>query len=78
MRQPVQKYAAIIFWILAILDLVGIAARIEWLHMIVKPLLAPALLLLLLKTHSSTPGKNLIVIGLLFSWLGDEIGRAHV
>ena len=73
MQQPVQKYAAIIFWILAILDLVGIAARIELLHMIVKPMLIPALLLLLLKTHTSTPGKKLLLIGLIFSWLGDVL-----
>ena len=73
MQQPVQKYAAIFFWILAILDLVGIAAHIEWLHIIVKALLIPALLLLLLKTQTLTPGKNLIVIGLLFSWLGDVL-----
>ena len=73
MQQPVQKYAVIVFWILAILDLVGIAARIELLHVIAKPLLVPALLLLLLKTNSSTPRKKLLLIGLIFSWLGDVL-----
>ena len=73
MRQPVQKYATIAFWILAILYLVGIAFNIQLLHFIVKPLLIPALLLLLLKTNSSPPGKKLLVIGLLFSWLGDVL-----
>ncbi len=73
MMQPAQKKSAIVFWILAILDMVGIAAHIEWLHVIVKPLLIPALLLLLLKTHSLTPHKKLLVIGLIFSWLGDVL-----
>jgi uncharacterized membrane protein YhhN len=71
MKQPVQKKLAFAFWILAILDMVGIAANIEMLHFIVKPLLIPALLLLLFYTRSTVPGKNLLLIGLFFSWMGD-------
>ena len=71
MKQPLQKIWVFAFWILAILDIVGIAAEIEILHFIVKPLLIPALLLLLWKTRSSVPGKNLLLAGLFFSWLGD-------
>jgi uncharacterized membrane protein YhhN len=71
MQQPVQKKMAFAFWILAILDMVGIAAHIEMLHFIVKPLLIPALLLLLFYTRSTVPGKNLLLIGLFFSWMGD-------
>lgn len=71
MLQPVQKKFAFAFWILAILDVVGIAANIEILHVVVKPLLIPALLLLLMYTRSTVPHKNLLLIGLFFSWMGD-------
>ena len=71
MQQPVQKKIAFLFCLLAVLDVVGIAANIETLHFIVKPLLIPALWLLLYFTKSAVPGKNLLLAGLLFSWLGD-------
>ena len=71
MQQPVQKKIAFGFLILALLDVTGIAANIEMLHFIVKPLLIPALLLLLFYTRSTVPGKNLLLTGLFFSWMGD-------
>ena len=71
MQQPVQKKIATLFWLLAVLDVVGIAANIEMLHFAVKPLLIPALWLLLYLTKSTVPGKNLLLTGLFFSWLGD-------
>ena len=71
MQQAVQKKMAIVFWILALLDIAGITANQPALHFIAKPLLIPALLLLLFFTRSSVPGKNLLLAGLLFSWLGD-------
>ena len=71
MQQPVQKKSAFLFWLLAMLDVVGIAANIEMLHFVVKPLLIPALLLLLYFTKSTVPGKNLLLTGLFFSWMGD-------
>lgn len=71
MQQAVQKKIAIAFWILALLDMAGIAASQPMLHFIAKPLLIPALLLLLFFTRSSLPGKNLLLAGLLFSWMGD-------
>ena len=71
MHQPVQKKLAFLFWLLALLDVVGIAANIETLHFAVKPLLIPALWLLLFFTRSTVPGKNILLTGLFFSWLGD-------
>ena len=71
MLQPAQKKITFVFWILAILDLAGIAANIDMLHFVVKPMLIPALLLLLFYTRSTVPGKNLLLIGLFFSWMGD-------
>lgn len=71
MQQPVQKKIAILFWLLAMLDVVGIAGNIEVLHFVAKPLLMPVLFLLLFFTRSVVPGKNLLLIGLFFSWMGD-------
>ena len=71
MQQPVQKKIAFAFWVLTLLDITGIAANIQLLHFIAKPLLIPALLLLLVFTKSATPGKNLLLAGLFFSWMGD-------
>ena len=71
MQQPVQKKMAFVFWILAMLDITGIAANQQMLHFIAKPLLIPALLLLLFFTKSTVPGKNLLLMGLFFSWMGD-------
>ncbi|HQW93549.1 MAG TPA: lysoplasmalogenase family protein, partial [Ferruginibacter sp.] len=71
MLQPVQNKIIIAFWVLAFLDLLGIAAGIEILHFTVKPLLIPVLILLLLKTRSTVPGKNLLMTVLFFSWMGD-------
>ncbi|MBK6635077.1 MAG: lysoplasmalogenase [Chitinophagaceae bacterium] len=71
MLQPVQNKIILAFWVLALLDLLGIAAGIEILHYTVKPLLIPVLILLLLKTRSTVPGKNLLMTGLFFSWMGD-------
>lgn len=71
MQQPVQKKLTFLFWLLAILDVAGIAANIEMLHFAVKPLLIPALWLLLYFTKSVIPGKNVLLTGLFFSWLGD-------
>jgi uncharacterized membrane protein YhhN len=71
MQQALQKKLSIAFWILALLDIVGITANIEILHFIVKPLLIPALLGLLFYSGSTIPGKKLLGTGLIFSWLGD-------
>ena len=71
MKRPIQKKLAIAFWVLALLDITGIAAGIEMLHFIAKPLLIPALFLLLLNTNSTIPGKKLLLTGLFFSWMGD-------
>ena len=71
MHQPAQKKLALAFWLLALLDIAGIAAGIEPLHFIAKPLLIPALFALLLVSPSIIPGKKLLLIGLFFSWLGD-------
>jgi uncharacterized membrane protein YhhN len=71
--QLVQKRHSYLFWLLALLDLAGIAADIELLHYVAKPLLMPALLLLLAFTRNGSAGKNLLMAGLFFSWTGDVL-----
>lgn len=61
----------IIFWISTAADITGLAANITTLHYIAKPLLLPALMLLLFISVKKTPGKKLLLTALLFSWLGD-------
>ena len=71
MQQAAQKITAMAFWILALLDIAGIAAAQPTLHAVAKPLLIPVLLLLLIITSSAVPGKILLIVGLCFSWMGD-------
>lgn len=66
-----QTKIAIIFWLLALTDIIGIAFQIPELHFFAKPLLVPALLLLLFVTKTVSPGKYLLIAGLFFSWFGD-------
>lgn len=71
MHLPAQKKLALAFWLLALLDIAGIAAGITALHFIAKPLLVPALFMSLLASPSTVPGKKLLLTGLFFSWMGD-------
>ncbi len=73
MLQPAQKKMFIIFWLLAILNLVGNAASIETLQYITKPLLLPALMLSFYWGNAAAAGKNIILTGLFFSWMGDVL-----
>ena len=71
MKYKLQIPFALIFWIIVGADVLGIATGISWLHYIAKPLLIPALLLLLVFTPVTAPRKYLLLTGLFFSWLGD-------
>lgn len=71
MLQPKQKITVYIFCIATIIDLISIATNSQLLHYMVKPLLMPALMVLLWLTVSNVPNKSLLLTGLFFSWLGD-------
>jgi uncharacterized membrane protein YhhN len=71
MQQPVQKKWAFVFAVLSLLYIAGIAFNVNMLYYVAKPLLIPALLVLLFFTKSSVPGKYLLLTGLFFSWMGD-------
>ncbi len=61
----------IAFWLLTLTDITAIVGHFITLHYITKPLLVPALILLLHFTKSGVPGKKLLLAGLFFSWMGD-------
>ncbi|HMK05813.1 MAG TPA: lysoplasmalogenase [Ferruginibacter sp.] len=62
---------SIIFWIIAAVDIIGIAADISILHYVAKPFLVPVLMILLTTATGVSKGKGLMLAALFFSWLGD-------
>lgn len=71
MKYKLQIPFAFIFWCVVVINSIGIAANITLLHFITKPLLVPVLIMLLVFTPTVAPRKNLLITGLVFSWLGD-------
>jgi uncharacterized membrane protein YhhN len=71
MKNKLQIQIMILFWIIVALHITGIASGISILPFITKPLLVPVLILLLIISKTIIPGKNLMLTGLVFSWLGD-------
>jgi len=68
---PFQTFF-ISFWVLVCIDLFALLIGANWLHTIAKPLLMPALLLLLIcATDQSFPRRTFLMTGLFFSWMGD-------
>ena len=63
MVQPIQKKITLAFLLLAMMDIVGILIQSEWMHYIAKPLLIPALLILMYFTNSPLPGKKILMTG---------------
>lgn len=66
-----QTILQIIFWLIATADITGIAAGVWQLHYFAKPLLLPALIVLLLTSVKNAQGKNIMLAAVFFSWLGD-------
>lgn len=71
MKDKLQIPFTFIFWVIVGADVLGIVTGISTLHYIAKPLLIPALILLLVFTATTAPRKKLLLTGLFFSWLGD-------
>lgn len=59
--------------VLTLMDITGILIQSERLHFIAKPLLIPALLLLMYVTKNGVKGRTLLMTGLFFSWAGDVL-----
>lgn len=71
--KPIQKKISLAFLLLAAIDITGLLIQSDRLHYVAKPLLIPALLLLLYFTASHVKGKTLLMAGLVFSWMGDVL-----
>lgn len=68
---PFQRFV-ISFWLLVCIDVLALLIGVQWLHTIAKPLLMPALMLLLVNaTNDRFNQRTLVLTGLFFSWLGD-------
>jgi uncharacterized membrane protein YhhN len=63
----------IIFWVIAAAHVIGIAANIPNMQYVTKPLLLPALIVLLASATSNAPGRKLMLAALFFSWAGDVL-----
>ncbi|MCX6314234.1 MAG: lysoplasmalogenase family protein, partial [Sphingobacteriales bacterium] len=66
-----RRIISIVFWSLCLADLLAIYAGIEILQLMIKPLLIPALMILLVSITTTNRDKKLLLIGLFFSWMGD-------
>lgn len=73
MKKNTATVWSILFIAITLANAAGIAAGSGIIHFVTKPLLMPVLLLLLIFTHTPTNGKQLILAGLFFSWLGDVL-----
>jgi uncharacterized membrane protein YhhN len=60
-----------LFWLLTLINLLGIQLGFTWLHAIAKPLLIPFLIGMLFYSGKAGTKRKWILIGLFFSWLGD-------
>ena len=72
MQKIAQQKLSIIFWIVAAADICSILFTWPWPHYIFKALLIPALIMLW-RTSDGYGGKYILLIGLIFSWLGDVL-----
>jgi uncharacterized membrane protein YhhN len=59
------------YWVLVLIELTVPLFALPWINYFVKPLLMPALIILLLQGANPIRSKKLVLIGLIFSWLGD-------
>jgi uncharacterized membrane protein YhhN len=73
MKRSAIAFWSLIFILLTLLDATAAGMGVNTMHQVVKPMLMPALLLLLLCVKTPIAEKKLIIAALLFSWLGDVL-----
>jgi uncharacterized membrane protein YhhN len=71
MQRNTRQNLSGLFWTIAGLDILAILINSKALNHLAKPLLLPVLIISLLHTRPKTPGKKLLLSGLIFSWAGD-------
>ncbi len=69
-QMPIKK-SVTLFWLLVIIYIIGLAVQSPWVPYFAKPLLMPALMLVLNIVPANIKGKQIIFIALIFAWLGD-------
>lgn len=72
MQTGAQKKLVILFWVLALLDIISLIADLKPAHYVVKIMLVPVLIILLNSAKNSR-GKKILLTGLIFSWIGDGL-----
>ena len=73
MFKPGLKKTTAFFWLLVSIELIGIMINLQLVHYIVKPLLMPALIIVVQQAAGLRHGKKLMISGLVFSWVGDTL-----
>lgn len=71
MKSFFKSYGFILFWLIAIVDIVAISFHNYQIPFIAKPLLLPVLMITLFSSSHNSDRRWLIMIGLLFSFAGD-------
>jgi uncharacterized membrane protein YhhN len=71
MNQIPNKKLALLFWVLVFIELAAVIFSVKWLHQVAKPMLMPALAILIYTHKTIHSGKTMVLTGLFFSWLGD-------
>lgn len=71
MQLFIRKNILLFFLIIAACDSLVVALNLETLHFILKPLLVPTLIVAVLLSTNLSFGRNILVTGLFFSFIGD-------
>ena len=71
MKTMLRKNIYIIFWIIVLLEIIGLILKITSVHFVLKPLLMPVLIAATLLLSVKTSGRKKIIAALFFSFLGD-------
>lgn len=73
MNQIASGKLPLLFWILAIADILSIYSGFSVLHFCIKPVLIPVLIAWLKFNSENTWSRNVLIAGLFFSFLGDVL-----
>lgn len=71
MKSFFKSYGFILFWLIAMVDIVAISLHNHQIPFFAKPLLLPVLMLTLVSSSHQSDRRWLIMIGLFFSFAGD-------
>jgi uncharacterized membrane protein YhhN len=70
-KNKIAGFLYIIFWVLTFTDIIASWYNFSNIHFLVKPLLVPALILLLIFSKTNAENRWWLLTGLFFSFLGD-------